>query len=184
MRLISFPIGLECSQWSPDFPPQLPLSGWEVFHQVPTLTIPRSTELASEEGGNCNNVSGEFLKRKSRAEKSRSGSHVTTNLGLHPGRFDLLRNASPSRAPTWSRGTFSPTHSSPYALVSLSTRLSTHSSYNYIRVPAGRTFCRYLSEIVHLSRCHPRLLQYATRKLSCQLNAIDAPPLCGSQSRH
>ena len=77
-----------------------------------------------------------------------------------------------------------PTHSSPYTLVSLRTRLPTHSSYCYICVPAGRTFRRYLSEIVHLSRRHPRSSQYATRKLSCRLDAIDASPLCGSQPRH
>ena len=77
-----------------------------------------------------------------------------------------------------------PTHSSLYALVSLRTSLPTHSSYRYVCVPAGRTFRRYLSEIVHLSRRHPRSSQYATRKLSCRLDAIDAPPLCGSQPRH
>ena len=58
-----------------------------------------------------------------------------------------------------------------------------HLSYHYVRIPAGRTFRRYLSEIVYLSRRHPRLSQYATRKLSCRLDAIDAPPLCGSQPR-
>ena len=107
----------------------------------------------------CNNVtSGEFLKRKSRNNNYPK---------LHPSQFDLLRNASPSRAPIWSRNTFSPytlvslhtrlpthlslyaliflrtclpTYSSPYTLVSLHTRLSTHSSYRYIRIPAGSTF--------------------------------------------
>ena len=129
-----------------------------------------------------------------RAESSWSGSHErrvpkrksrdNNHLEPYPDQFDLLRNVSPSRAPTWSRGTFSPTHSSPYALVSLRTRLPTHSSYRYVRVPAGRTFRRYLSEIVHLSRRHPQSSQYATRKLSCRLDAIDAPPLCGSQPCH
>ena len=59
-----------------------------------------------------------------------------------------------------------------------------HSSYRYVRVPAGRIFHRYLSEIVHLSRCHPWLSQYTTRKLSCRLDAIDATPLWYSQLRH
>ena len=120
-------------------------------------------------------TSREFLKRK-----SRDNNHPR----LHLGQFDLLRNASPSRAPTWSRGTFSPIHSSPYALISLRTRLSTHSSYGYVHVSAGRTFCRYLSEIIHLSRRHPWSLQYTTKKLSCRLDAIDAPPLYGSQPHH
>ena len=43
---------------------------------------------------------------------------------------------------------------------------------------------RYLSEIVHLSKyavCHPQLSQYAGRKLTYQLDAINALPLCGSQ---
>ena len=65
---------------------------------------------------------------------------------------------------------------SPYALVSLRTRLPTHSSYRYVRVPAGRTFRRYLSEIVHLSRRHPQSSQYAARKLSCRLDATDLLP--------
>ena len=119
-------------------------------------------------------MSGEVPKRKS-CENNHSR--------LHPCQFDLLRNASPSRAPTWSRGTFSPTHLSLYALVSLRTHLLMHSSYRYVRVSAGKTFRRYLSEIVHLSRRHPQSSQYATRKLSCRLDAIDAPPLCGSQPR-
>ena len=41
------------------------------------LTIPRSTELASKEGGNCNNVT-------LRAESFRSGSHVTTIIQTSP----------------------------------------------------------------------------------------------------
>ena len=103
---------------------------------------------------------------------------------LHPGQFDLLRNASSSRAPTWSRSTFFPMHSSPYALVSLCTCLPMHLSYRYVRILAGRIFRRYLSEIVHLSRRHPQSLQYAMRKLSDWLDAINAPPLYGSQPRH
>ena len=78
-----------------------------------TLAIPPKSWV-------CNNVtSGEVPKRKSR----------DNNLGLHPGRFDLFRNASPSRAPIWSRDTFFPTHSSPYALISLRTRLTVTSVY-------------------------------------------------------
>ena len=59
--------------------------------------------------------SGEFSKRK---------SHDNNHPELHPGQFDLYRNASPSWAPTWSRGSFS-----PYALVSLRTCFPTHSSF-------------------------------------------------------
>ena len=135
-------------------------------------------------------TSGEFLKQKSRAEKSQSGNHVTTIIqdftlvsltsSVTPDPAGLLLGAAVSSLSTHS----SPTHSSPYALISLRTRLPMHSSYRYVRVPAGKTFHRYLSEIVHLSRRHPRLSQYATKKLSCWLNAIDAPPLCGSQPRH
>ena len=52
--------------------------------------------------------------------KSRDNNHPE----LHPGQFDFYCNASPSRAPTWSRSSFS-----PYALVFLCTRLPTHSSF-------------------------------------------------------
>ena len=59
---------------------------------------------------------------------------------LHLGQLDLLPDASPSRAPIWSCGTFSPyivnslytcppTHLSPYALVSLRTCLTVMSVY-------------------------------------------------------
>ena len=62
-----------------------------------------------------------------------------------------------------------PTHLSPYALAS-PLRLCT----NRKNVPR-----RYLSEIVHLSRhaiCHPRLSQYAARRLCCRLDATDLLP--------
>ena len=115
---------------------------------------------------------------------------------LYPGQFDLLCNAPPSRAPTWSRGTFSSMHSSPYTLVSLRTRLPTYlSPYALVSLHTRLTITsiyqleehsvsRYLSEIVHLSRRHSRSSQYATRKLSCRLDAINAPHLCGSQPCH
>ena len=89
--------------------------------------------------------------------------------------------------------TFLPTHSSSYALVSLRTCLPTHSSpyalISPLRLCTNRKNIphKYLSEIVYLSRhavCHPRLLQYTARKLSCRLDAIDASLLYGSQSRH
>ena len=130
--------------------------------------------------------SGKFLKRK-----SCDNNHPE----LHPSQFDLHCNASSSRAPTWSRGSVSlrtrlPTHSSPYALVSLRTCLPTHStSHDGEKRWRGRMTRKdqHLSKIVHLSRyavCHPRSSQYAARKLSCRLDAIDTPPLCGSQPRH
>ena len=81
----------------------------------------------------------------------------------------------------------------PYALVSLRTHLSTHLSpyalVSPLRLCTNRKNIprRYLSEIVHLLRhavCHPRLSQYVARKLSCRLDAIDAPPLCGSQPHY
>ena len=75
LRLISFPTGLGCSHWSPGFPPQFPIIGLGGFspgsHSSSPSTISRSAELASEEGGNCNNVTFG-------AESSRSRSHVTT----------------------------------------------------------------------------------------------------------
>ena len=77
-----------------------------------------------------------------------------------------------SQLPTY----LSLTHSSPYVLISL-LRLCT--SQNNILL-------RYLSEIIHLSGhavCYPQLSQYAARKLSCWLDIIDNPPLCGSQPR-
>ena len=120
-------------------------------------------------------ISGEF----------QSGSHVTTIIQ----NFTLVSLTSsvtphPAGLPLGAAIPSLPTHSSPYALVSLRTRLPTHSSYRYVRVPAGRTFRRYLSEIVHLSRRHPRSSQYAIKKLSYRLDAINALPLCGSQPRH
>ena len=81
-------------------------------------------------------------------------------------------------------------YSSSYALVSLCTGLPTHlSPYALVLLLRPCTSrknipLKYLFEIVHLSRYHPQLSQYATRKLSCQLDAIDDPPLCGSQSPH
>ena len=62
-----------------------------------------------------NNVtSGKFPKRK---------SCDNNHLKPHSGQFDLLCDASPSRALIWSRGTLS-----PYAFVSLRTHLLTHLS--------------------------------------------------------
>ena len=79
----------------------------------------------------CNNVtSGKFLKRKSRAEKSQSGSHVTTiimdfilisltsSITPHPAGLPLGA-AVPSLLRTRLL-----THLSPYTLVSLHTRLT------------------------------------------------------------
>ena len=54
-------------------PIQVPILGFpfQVPSEVPLQQISRSAELASEEGGNCNNVT-------LGAESSQSGSHVTT----------------------------------------------------------------------------------------------------------
>ena len=71
-----------------------------------------------------------------------------------------------------------PTHLSPYVFDFLPLCLCT--SRKNISL-------RYLSEIIHLSRhavCYPRSSQYAARKLSCWLGAINTPPLCGSQPCH
>ena len=122
--------------------------------------IPRSTELASKERGNCNNVtSGEFLRWKSRAESSQSRNHVTTiiqnfilvsltsSVTLNPVKLPL-RAAVPSLF----------THSSPYALVSLHTCLLTYLSPYVLILPLRSCTSRkniplrYLSEIVYLSR--------------------------------
>ena len=81
-------------------------------------------------------------------------------------------------------------HSSPYTLVSLHTRLPMHLSPYSLVLPLRPCTSRkniplrYLSEIIHLSRRHLWLSKYATRKLNCWLDAIDAPPLCGNQPRH
>ena len=94
---------------------------------------------------NSNNVtSGEFLKRKSCDDNYPK---------LHLGQFNFLCDASPSRTPTWSRGTFP-----LYALVSLRTCLFTHSSLRALILPLCPCISRkniplrYLSEIVYLSR--------------------------------
>ena len=143
-----------------------------------------------------------IYKRRIPKRKSRNNNYPE----LHPGQFDLLRNASLSLALTWSRGTFSPyvpvslcthlpMHSYPYTLVSLRTRLLTHSSlyalvflYTHLTlrpyISRRNIPLRYLSKIVHLSRYHPRSSQYAMRKLSCWLDVIDAPLLCGNQPCH
>ena len=137
-------------------------------------------------------MSGEFPKRK-----LRNNNHPE----LYPSQFDLLRDDSPSWAPTWSHGTFSPyvlvflrtrlfTHSSPYALVSLCTCLPTH-LFSYALVLLLHLYTsrkniplKYLSEIVHLSRRYFQLSWYAMRNWSYWLDAIDASLLCGSQPCH
>ena len=123
--------------------------------------------------------------------ESQSGSYVTTiiqNFTL----VSLTSSVTPHLAelPLGAAVPFFSTHSSLYTLVSLRTYLPTHSSL-YVLIISLRLCTsrkniplRYLSEIVHLSRRHPRLSQYATRKLSCRLDVIDAPPLCGSQPCH
>ena len=63
-------------------------------------------ELVPKKDGNFNNVTNEEFSK----QKSRDNNHPEP----HPGQFDLLRNASPNWAPTWSCDTFS-----FYALVSL-----------------------------------------------------------------
>ena len=72
------------------------------------------------------------------------------------------------------RSPFIPTHSSSYALVLLLRPCTSRKNISL----------KYLSEIVYLSRRYPQLSPYATRKLSYQLDAINAPPLCGSQPHH
>ena len=126
--------------------------------------------------------SGSYERRVSK-RKSRDNNHPE----LHPGQFDLLRNASPSQAPTWSRGTFS-----PYAFVSLRTRLPTHLSPYALVLPLRLCTSRkniplrYLSEIVHLSRHAVVILDRHSKwrgvELSVRRNR--PPPLCGSQPRH
>ena len=91
-------------------------------------------------------TSEEFLKQKSRVGKSRSRSHVTTIIQD----FTLVSLTSsvmpyPAGLPLGAAlpsllRTCLLTYSSPYVLVSLHTRLPTHLSYRYVRVPAGRTF--------------------------------------------
>ena len=58
--------------------------------------------------------SGKFPKQK---------LHNNNHPELHPGQFNLHCNASPSRAPTWSRSSFF-----LYTLISLHTCLPTHST--------------------------------------------------------
>ena len=124
---------------------------------------------------------------------------------FHHGQFDFHCNASPSQAPTWSRGSFS-----SYALVRLRTRLPTHLTSHddkegwqekmitsfiihsspyaiYFSLLHLCTSRRYQSKIVHLLRhavCYPNGRNAWQGSWSCQLDAIDAPPLCGSQPCH
>ena len=79
----------------------------------------------------CNNVtSGEFLKRKSQAEKSRSGSHVTTIIQDFT-LVSLTSSVMPHLAGLPLEATVPSlfTHSFPYALVSLRTRFTITSVY-------------------------------------------------------
>ena len=89
----------------------------------------------------------------------------------------------------WGKMTKKDDDFSPYALVSLHTCLSMHlSPYALVSLLRLCTnwkifWHKYPFEIIYLLRnavCHPQLSQYGTRKLSCHLDAIDAPPLCGS----
>ena len=83
-----------------------------------------------------------------------------------------------------------PTHSSPYMFVSLCTHFPTHLFPYALILPLRPCISRkniplrYLFQIVHLSKCHPQSSQFGTRKLSCQLDVIDAPLLCVSQPCH
>ena len=136
-------------------------------------------------------TSREFLKRKSQGESSRSGSHMITIIQ----NFTLVSLTSsmtphPIGLPFGAAVPFLPMHSSLYIFVSLCTCLSIHSSPYVLVLPLHlytsrmNIPLRYLSEIVHLSRHHPRLSQYATRRLRCWLDAIDVSPLCNSQLCH
>ena len=105
--------------------------GWEVFYQVfisfwqfhaQQSLYPRKEAIVITWPW-----SGEFSKRKSRNNNYPK---------LHPSQFDFYRNASPSRAPNWSRGSFS-----PYTPVSPHTCFPTHStSHHYVCVPARKIF--------------------------------------------
>ena len=124
-------------------------------------------------------MSGEFLKRKSQAENSWSGSHMTTiiqNFTLvsltssvmsHSVRLPF-RAAVPSLPMHLSPytlvflSTHLPTHSSPCVLVSLCTRLPMYSSYRYIRVPAERTF--RLGIYLRSSTCRDVILDYRSTR--------------------
>ena len=120
-----------------------------------------------------------------------SGSHMTTiiqNFTLVSLTYSVTSH--PAGLPLGAKVPSLPIHSSPYAFVSLRIRLPTHSSPYALVLPLRPCTSqkniplRYLSEIVHLSRRHPRSSQYAIKKLSYRLDAINALPLCGSQPRH
>ena len=133
-------------------------------------TIPRLAELASEKKGNYNNI---IFKN------SRNGSYMTTIIQ----KFTLVSFTTTVipylvglslKAAVLSI----PIHLSFYALDFSLLCLCTSRKNNLLG---------YLSEIVHLSKyavCHPQLLQYTARKLSCWLDAIDAFSLCGNQPCH
>ena len=118
LRLISFPTGLGCSQWSPGFPLQSPSLVGRFFHSVSIsfwqFHAQWSLRLKKEAIVITWPWSGEFPKRK---------SYDNNHPELYHGQFDLHHNASFSRAPTWSHDSFSsyalvsPTHLSPHALV-------------------------------------------------------------------
>ena len=109
--------------------------GWEAFSSSShfPLTIPRSVELASKKGGNCNNVTP-------REEGSQCGSHVTTIIQ----NFTLVSMTStitphPVRLLLGATVSSHPTHLTTYNSLS-STRLK------------GISGCRNYLCFVHLLR--------------------------------
>ena len=123
--------------------------------------------------------------------KSQSGSHITTIIQ----NFSLVSLTSsvtthPAGLPLGVAVPSLPTHLSPYSFVPLRIRLPIHLSPYALVLPLRLCTSwkniplRYRSEIVHLSRRHSWLSQYATKKLSCWLDAINAPRFCDSQPCH
>ena len=118
LRLISFPTGLKCSQWSPGFPPQSLHRVRRFFIKFPFFfsTFLCSAEFVSKRGGNCNNMT-----LGAGVESSWSGSHITTIIQ----NFTLVSLAStamphparlPFRATVFSYPTHSATYSTPHCL--------------------------------------------------------------------
>ena len=106
-------MGLGCSQWFPGFPLSLSHMVGKFFTRFPFFLsmFPRSAELASKEGDNCNNVTLE-----AGAESFQSGSHVTTIIQTSPWSA-LASTATPYPAGLPFRATVPsyPTHSTSYS---------------------------------------------------------------------
>ena len=172
MRLINFSIELGCSQWPPVFLPSLPYQVKRFFTRFPffSSTFLYSAELASKEGGNCNNIT-----LGAGAESSQSGSYVMT----------IIQTSPWSAWPSPQRLTQPGSHLKPWFLFILHTRpptklLTVYAVGRYFRLWELSVLCLLVKEM-RLSFLKRHWMAWS---LSGRLDATEfAPPLCKRQPR-